>query len=155
MQLYKYRCKAGTYNCTITRWEQLSRQQFCRDRYGATVNHRLNESTILGWCKKDNNHTLVIKWEYYRLERRSNFSNRPCAGKGLAGPSDLDLSTELIQSQPLKKYRGGKNKKHQTYKTQSPNPLDLQNEVEKSLFCLNSKIERRQCFYYVGGVIKR
>lgn len=50
------------------------------------------------------------KREYYRLERWSNFSNLPCTGKGLAGPSDLDLSTEFMQSQPLKKYRGGKNK---------------------------------------------
>lgn len=69
MQLYKYSCKVGTDNCTITRWEQLSRQQFCRERYGATVNHRLNESTVLGWCKSDKHHILVNKWEYYRLER--------------------------------------------------------------------------------------
>lgn len=61
----------------------------------------------------------MIKWEYYRLERRSNFSNLPCAGKGLAGPSDLDLSTELIQSQPLKKYRGKKQKTPDIQNTES------------------------------------
>lgn len=32
MQLCKYSCKAGTYNSTIIRWEQLSRQQLCRER---------------------------------------------------------------------------------------------------------------------------
>lgn len=101
MQLYKYSCKAGTYNCTIRRWEQLSRQQFCRERYGATVNHRLNESTILGWCKNDKHHILLNKWEYYRLERWSNFTDLPCTG-----PLDLDLSTESMQNWPQKKYRG-------------------------------------------------
>lgn len=73
MQLCKYSCKAGTYNSTITRWEQLSRQQFCRERYGATVNHRLHESTILGWCRNGKHHILMKKSEYYRLEIWSNF----------------------------------------------------------------------------------
>lgn len=39
MELCKYSCKAGTYNSRITRWEQLSGQQLCRERYGAPVNH--------------------------------------------------------------------------------------------------------------------
>jgi len=116
MQLYKYSCKAGTYNCTNTRWEQLSRQQFCRERYRATMNHRLNESTILGWCKNDKHHILVIKWEHWRLERWNNFSDLPCIGKGSAGPLDLDLSTEFKQKRPQKKYREGKNP---TLKTQN------------------------------------
>lgn len=103
MQLYKYSCKAGTYNCTITRWEQLSRQQFCRERYGATVNHQPNESTILGWCQNDKHHILLNKWEYYRLERCSNSLGLPCAG--LAGLLHLDLNTEFMSNQPQKKYR--------------------------------------------------
>lgn len=96
MQLCKYSCKAGTYNSTIIRWEQLSRQQLCRERYRATVNHRLHESTILGWCRNGKHHILVNKSEYYRLGILNNFSNSPCIGNGLAGPTDLDLNTEFM-----------------------------------------------------------
>lgn len=136
MLLCKYSCKAGTYNCTITRWEQLSRQQFCRERYRATVNHRANESTILGWCKNDKHHIRLKKLEYYRLEKSSDFSNLLSTGKSLAGSLDLDLSTESIQNRPQRK----RNKK----------PLPNQNRIQKKkldldkwswrkrLYCLNS-----------------
>lgn len=73
------------------------------ERYRATVNHELHESTILGWCRNGKHHILVNKSEYYRLEIWSNFSNLPCTGNGLAGPLDLDLSTELMQTNHRKK----------------------------------------------------
>lgn len=137
MQLYKYSCKAGTYNCTITRWEQLSRQQFCSERYGATVNHRLNESTILGWCKNDKHHILVNKWQYYRLERWSNFSNLPRTGKGLVGPLDLDLSTKLMQNWLPKNTGGGRrqtDRDTQNPKTQSKKAWLTKMKLKKICF---------------------
>lgn len=73
------------------------------ERYGATVNHGLHESTILGWCRNGKHHILVNKSEYYRLEIWSNFSNLPCTGNGLAGPLDLDLSKELMKTNHRKK----------------------------------------------------
>lgn len=66
----------------------------------------------------------MIKWEYYRLERWSNFSNLACTGKGLAGPLDLDLSTEFMQNWPQKKYR---EKKQNTVQ----NSLTYKKQVEK------------------------
>lgn len=138
MQLCKYSCKAGTYNSTITRWEQLSRQQFCRERYRATVNHRLHESTILGWCRNGKHRILVKKSEYYASEIWNNFSNLPCTGNRLAGALDLDLSTELMQTNHRKKL-------HEKPTIKPPKPIPNKEREQKSLtykkkslFCVNN-----------------
>lgn len=112
------------------------------ERYGATVNHGLHESTILGWCRNGKHHILVNKSEYYRLEIWSNFSNLPCTGNGLAGPLDLDLSKELMKTNHRKKLhekptKPKKNPKPTVNKHREQKSLTYKKET-KSLLCLNN-----------------